>query len=58
MSKLGRCHICKERGPVTYCLACDHWFCPECAGDWYARGKAALAEKIFGRKEGCCGPDV
>jgi len=52
----GRCHLCKNIGPITYCRVCRHWFDQPCRSKVFSRGIEAVKQLIAGRTEGCCGP--
>jgi hypothetical protein len=53
---IGKCHLCKETKPVSYCETCEHFFCPDCRVKWFPRGLEAIKQMVAGRTPGCCGP--
>lgn len=55
-ASLGKCHICQEQQPITFCSFCGHWLCKVCKKAWAARGLAALKVWLGGKQDGCCGP--
>lgn len=54
---IGKCHICRETKPISYCELCEHHFCAGCRAQYWHRGLAFVKELVAGPTPGCCGPD-
>ncbi len=53
---IGKCHICRDTKPISYCEFCGHHFCASCRDSWFPRGLAFIKELVAGPTLGCCGP--